>query len=206
MDNVVGFLGYECEDIAIYLAKMLRVLGKNTVIVDRTEQELVCEMFEMSAENEKNRKEGEYSGFTITNRTVCYEEYDFVFYLFGYRLNHPKLYECGKMIMVTDGVPAHVTLLKQIEHWECKSYLIIRNLVSMKHTETYLASIVNKENDFFLIPLDERDVRTKCNLGPYTGCEIRRLSAGMKEVLLKMICNFISDYAEKDIRKQMKKI
>lgn len=198
MDNVVGFVGYECEDIAIYLAKILREFGKNIVIVDRTEQELLCEMFEI-------RTEMEYSGFLITNRAVCHEEYDFVFYLFGYRLNHPKLYECKTMIMVTDGVPAHATLLKKINHWECKCYLLIRNLVPMKHTETYLAAALSNETGYFAIPYEEKDVRSRCSLGPYTGCEIRRLSIGMQEVLRTLVCNLSSEFKEKEIRKRMKK-
>lgn len=199
MDNIVGFVGYECEDIAIYLAKILRELGKNIVIVDRTEQELLCEIFE-------TRTEIEYSGFLITNRTVRHGEYDFVFYLFGYRLNHPKLYECKTMIMVTDGVPAHATLLKKINHWECNCHLLIRNLVPMKHTETYLAAVLSKETEYFAIPYDEKDVRSRCSLGPYTGCEIRRLSVGMQEALLKLICSFYLEYTERDIRKRIKKL
>ena len=81
MDNVIGFVGYECEDIVIYLAKILQALGKNIAVVDRTEQELLCEIFELRTENEITWKEGEYSGFLITNRGVCQEEYDLVFYV-----------------------------------------------------------------------------------------------------------------------------
>lgn len=206
MDNVVGFVGYECEDVAIYLAKILRTFGKNIAIVDRTDQELICTIFEIQAENEKNWKEGEYRGILISNKTVCHEDYDFIFYLFGYRLNHPKLYECGTMIMVTDGLPAHMVLLRKINHWECKKYLVMRNLVPMKHTEAYLAAVVNKETEYFSVPYEEKDIRCRCNLGPYTGCEVRRLSLGMQETLIKLTCNLIPEYKEKDIRRRIKKI
>ena len=206
MENVVGFVGYECEDIAIYLAKILRALGKNIVLVDRTEQEVICEMFDLQSEKEETWSEGEYKGILLTNRGVCHDDYDFVFYLFGYRLCHPKLYECGTMIMVTDGVPVHASMLKHIRHWECKRYLLIRNLVPMKHTESYLAAMANKENEYFAIPYDERDVRSRCSLGAYTGCEIRRLSRGMQQVLLELICSMATDYKEKIVWERMKKL
>ena len=206
MDNVVGFVGYECEDIVIYLAKILQALGKNIAVVDRTEQELLCEIFELRTENEITWKEGEYCGFLITNRGVCQETYDFIFYLFGYRLNHPKLYECGTLIMVTDGVPAHASLLRKIKHGECNNYLILRNLIPMKHTEEYLAVLAGKEKEYFEIAYDERDVRNRCNLGVHTGCEIKRLSVEMKRVLFQMVCNLTPEYGEKRIWEVIKKI
>ena len=206
MDNVIGFVGYECEDIVIYLAKILQALGKNIAVVDRTEQELLCEIFELRTENEITWKEGEYSGFLITNRGVCQEEYDLVFYLFGYRLNHPKLYECGTLIMITDGLPAHASLLRNIKHGECSNYLLIRNLVPMKHTEEYLAALAGQEKEYFELFYDEQDIRSRCSLGVHTGCEIRRLSIGMKRVLFQMVCHMISECEEKRIWKLLKKI
>lgn len=206
MENVVGFVGYECEDIAIYIAKILHALGKTVAVVDRTEQELLCEIFDLRADSEKTWKEGEYSGVLITNRGVNQKDYDYVFYLFGYRLNHPKLYECKKLIMVTDGVPAHASLLKMVENWECKRFLLIRNLVPMKHTEAYLASLTGKEDEFREIAFDEKDIRSRCSMGAYTGCEVKNLSAGMKRVLVFLVCNLNGEYGEKRVREQIKKL
>ena len=206
MENVVGFVGYECEDIVIYLAKILHALGKNIAVVDRSEQELLCEIFELRTKDGITWKEGESFGFLVTNRGVCQEEYDLVFYLFGYRLNHPKLYECGTLIRITDGVPAHASLLRKIKHEECSNYLLIRNLVPMKHTEEYLATLAGKEKDYFEIFYDERDIRSRCSLGVHTGCEIRRLSSGMKQTLFQMVCKLIPEYGEKRVWELIKKI
>ena len=82
MEKLIGFVGYECEDIAIYMAKVLRMLGNNIAIVDRTEQELVCEIFDLQSESGTSWKEGEYCGIHITNKGVCREDYDYIFYLF----------------------------------------------------------------------------------------------------------------------------
>ncbi len=206
MEKVIGFIGYECEDIAIYLGRVLQTLGKKVVIVDRTEQELLCEMLNIRTERGKTWKEGEYCGCRITNKGVNQKEYDLIFYLFGYRLNHPKLYECGKLIMITDGVPAHAALLHNTGPWECKSFLVIRNLIAMKHSEEYLAALAGKDNEFKDLPYDERDIRSRCSLGAYTRCEIKRLSPGMKRILISLVEMAAPEYQEEFVRKQMKKI
>lgn len=206
MARIVGFVGHECEDIAIYLAKILKALGKKVVVADKTEQEVLCEMFGLHAESDKNRKEGEYGGILLTNGGVGQDEADVIFYMFGYRLNHPKLYECEMLIMVADGFPAHASMMRKTGHWECKCYLLLRNLIPMKHTEMYLAVLAGREDNYRIIPYDERDVRARCSLSAYSGCEIRKLSPGMKRVLLAMAGNMLNEYAENKIREQMKKL
>lgn len=206
MDNVVGFVGYECEDIVVYLAKTIGALGKRVAIIDRTEQEMLLEVLGMKNENEKTIREGEFSGVWITNQSLNYAEYDMVFLLFGYRLIHPKLYECQTLVMVTDGVPAHASLLRKIGHWERKQYLIIRNLVPMKHAEKYLAMLSDNETNFCEIPFDERDIRMRYSLSSFSGCAIKRLSAGMKNALVILSCFLATEYQKHHIREAMRRI
>ena len=206
MEKVVGFVGYECEDIVLYLAKMLSELGKKVAIIDRTEQEMLLEVLGMYGEKGNSTREGDFSGIWITDQGVNYEEYDAVLLLFGYRLIHPKLYECGVLIMVTDGVPAHASLLRKIGHWDRKQYLVIRNLVPMKHTEQYLAMLADNEKDYCEIPYDERDVRMRYGLGSFEDCSIKRLSSGMKLSLIALVKFLTSEYQEKQLRELVRKI
>ena len=53
MEKLVGFVGYECEDIVLYLAKILTVLGKKVAVVDRTEQEMLLEVLELKNDMKK---------------------------------------------------------------------------------------------------------------------------------------------------------
>ncbi len=191
MEKIVGFVGYECEDIVLYLAKILTQLGKKVAIIDRTEQEMLLEVLEIHNRKGGSERCGNFSGICITGQSVCYEEYDSVFYLFGYRLIHPKLYECEALIMVTDGVPAHASLLSKIGNWDRKQYLLIRNLIPMKHTEQYLAILAEKENGFCEIPFDEKDIRMKYCLSSYVDGMVKHLSVGMKRALI-IILGFLS--------------
>lgn len=206
MEKVVGFVGYECEDIVVYLARIMGAFGKRVAIVDRTEQELLLEVFDMKTMKNGMAREGEFSGVWITDQGVDYEEYDVVFYLFGYRLIHPKLYECETLIMVTDGVPAHASMLRKIGRWDRKQYLLIRNLVPMRHTEQYLAMLADNEKSYCEIPYDEQDIRMRYSLSSYTDCAVKRLSYGMRKALELLVCFLTSEYQEKYVREVMKKI
>ena len=65
MSNIIGFVGYESEDIVLYLAKILYAFEKRVAIVDRTEQEMLLELLEVGVE-----REGEYEGIWITSQGV----------------------------------------------------------------------------------------------------------------------------------------
>ena len=203
MEKIVGFVGYESEDIVIYLAKLLSAFGKKVAVIDRTEQEMLLEVLDFQEKN--STREGEFSGIWVTDQGVDCDEYDVVFYLFGYRLIHPKLYECETLIMVTDGVPAHASLLRKIGKWERKQYLVIRNLVPMRHTEQYLAMLADNEENYCEIPYDEQDIRLRCSLCIYSECILKRLSVGMKRSLELLICFIEPNCSVKQVREIMKK-
>lgn len=200
--NIIGLVGYESEDIVLYLAKILCALEKKVAIVDRTEQEMLIELLEVATE-----REGEYEGIWITSQGVEKEKYDVVFFLFGYRLMHPKLYECESLIMVTDGVPAHASLLRKVGQWERNQCLIIRNLVAMKHGEQYLKMLVGQtEIACFMIPYNEQDIRLQCCLGVDTGICIRKLSKEMKQMITALLLWLFSEYQEKELKRKINKL
>lgn len=206
MAQLIGVVGYECEDITIYLAGILQALGKKTAIVDRTEQELLLEMLEVRKNEGKAMKESEYCGIVITNQQVSGDGFDVVFYLFGYRLGHPKILDCENLLMITDGIPVHAALLNRLNHGECRRYLVIRNLVPMKHTVEYLAMLADIKRDYSEIPYDERDIRQRSSLSAYSGFKLKRLSLGMKKALLKMLLFLFAEYSGKTVWGVIKKL
>ena len=202
MANIIGFVGYESEDIVLYLAKILYAFEKRIAIVDRTEQEMLLELLEVGVE-----REGEYEGIWVTSQSVEKEKYDIVFLVFGYRLMHPKLYECETLIMVTDGVPAHASLLRKIGQWERTTCLVIRNLVAMKYGEQYLKILTGQtELTCFMIPYEEQDIRIRYCLGSDTEICIKKLSKEMKQTLIQLVLWLFSDYPEKELKKKIRKL
>lgn len=202
MANIIGFIGYESEDIVLYLAKILYAFEKRVAIVDRTEQEMLLELLEVGVE-----REGEYEGIWVTSQGVEKERYDIVFLLFGYRFMHPKLYECEFLIMVTDGVPAHASLLRKIGQWERTTCLVMRNLVEMKYGEQYLKILTGQtELTCFMIPYEEQDIRIKYCIGSDTEICIKKLSKEMKQTLIQLVLWLFSDYSENELKKKIRKL
>lgn len=206
MEKIVGFVGYECEDIVLYLAKIISSFGKKVAIVDRTEQEMLMEVIDAQENRGNTIREGVFSNVWITTQGVCKEEYDMIFMVFGYRLVHPKLYECGTLVMVTDGIPAHASMLRKIGQWERKQCLLLRNLVPMKHTEKYLALLADNEKNYYEIPYDELDIRMRYSLSSYAECAVRNLSTGMKKALVMLVAFLMPEYQERFVREAMKKM
>lgn len=209
MTGIVGFAGYESEDLVLYLARILTALEKKVAIVDRTEQELMLEIFRhrLVSQGENSLKEIEYEGIWITSNTMNYEEYDVVFLLFGYRLMHPKLYECSYLILVTDGMPAHASLLQKVGQWERNHCILIRNLVPMKHGEDYLTMLAAARDwSCFVIPLSEQDIRVHCSLGSEEHIKLKHLSAELREVLVQICCWFHPEWNQKQLKRLLKKI
>ena len=200
MEKIIGMVGYECEDIGLYLAGILRNLGQRVALIDRTEQEMLLEMLEEPEEKETGVREKETEEILITNRNVSLQEFDRIIYLFGYRLLHPKLYECGRILLVADGIPAHATLLGKRVFREQQKFLVLRNMVPMKHTENYLALLAGCEDAYTEVPYDEKDCRMRGTICFSDYGNVRRLSAGMKKALCQMVKFIFPEGSEIAIR------
>ena len=199
MEKIIGIVGYECEDIGLYLAKILYGLGQKVALVDRTEQEMLLEMLEVPKQQDGLERKTEVLGILVTNQNVCLKEFDRIIYLFGYRLLHPKLYQCETLLMIADGIPAHVCLFGMIDSWNRRKFLILRNLIPMKHTGKYLAELADCKNAYCEIPYEEKDIRMRGSLSALNYGNLKLLSGGMKHALHQTINFVFPETNEKEI-------
>lgn len=208
MGKITGVVGYGCEDMVLYLAAIFSGMGKKVAVVDKTEQEMVLEILEIgkSSETVFVQREGEYAGIYLTNQGADREGYEHIFMVFGQRLLHPKLYECENLILITDGLPAHAAQFRRMGQWERKQCLVLRDLVSMKHSEQYLAMLSGSEEAYYSVDYTERDCRMRYGLGAAAGFQLRRLSGEMKRLLVQLV-QFLDLFCqEKEIRQIIKKV
>lgn len=195
MTEKIGFVGYESEDIVLFLAYCLKEQGKHVVIEDRSEQGILLRMLEMGG----NLIHGEatevfFQEILVTNAVAHSEDYDMVLMLFGYRLRHPKLYECNKLVLITDTLPAHAALLREIEEWERKQVLLVRNYAECKHGLRYLELLTGQRTEaVFCIPWEERDVRIRNSLGTAEHVRVERLSVQMRDTIYQLLAFLLSD-------------
>lgn len=200
MIEKIGFVGYECEDIIMYLANCLTEHGKRVVIEDRTEHGILLQMLEAKYRIEQGEEaEVVFNGIPVTNAMIYSEEYDIVLIYFGYRLLHPKLYECNRLVLVTDALPAHALLLRKIEEWERKQILLVKDYTESKHGLHYLTLLTGQTVDSVLcLPWEERDKRIRNSLGTAENIRTEKLSAQMKEIIRQLKVFALSDEAERE--------
>ena len=198
MADKIGVVGYECEDIVLYLAYSLRELGKCVAIEDRTEHGIMFRMLDTEVDLRSGEETTIYfQEIAVTNSILHKEDYDVVFMVFGYRLLHPKLYECGKLILVTDDFPAHASLLKELEEWERRQILLVRNHIESKHGVSYLTHLTGQNTEEVLCTAwEEKDIRIRNSLGSAEYIRLHRLSPGMRENINRLVGFIVSDHQE----------
>ena len=207
MADKIGFAGYETEDMIFYLAYCISECGKKVAIEDRTEYAMLLRLLEIEEERiEKGNAEVMWQGIYVTNGRVREDEYDVVCLAFGYRLQHPKLYECNRLVTVTDMLPAHAGLLRRIGQWERTQVLIIRNCVAVKHSISYIEKLTGiRTRNVIPLPWDAKDVRLRCSIGMGEYIRISGLSSGLQECLGMLLEIFEIDPAGQMVRNIRKK-
>lgn len=199
MKREVGFVGYECGDIAFYLAKMLSFLGKKTAILDRTEHRSVLGIC---------REAGETAGILISESfdEILESECSIILKVFGYQPFWEEIQECRDVFLVTDGSIFWTKRLAevQLDHKGC--HMIVRDMVSMKYTEKYLMFLSEQKiEDCFALFLDERDIKSRYSLGAEKNIFLRHLSEGMKELLRELVLHVDVSIKQKQLCMAQKK-
>lgn len=205
MRDKIGVVGYECEDMILYLAYSLKEFGKRVAIEDRTEHGIMLRMLDAEVDLRNGEETTIYfQEITVTNSILHKEDYDFIFMIFGYRLLHPKLYECEKLILVTDDFPAHASLLSELEEWERRQILLVRNHIESKHGVAYLSLLTEQKTEALLcVSWEERDNRIRNSLGSAESVRLSRLSSSMREAIGQLVEFIVSDsQAESDREKR----
>lgn len=197
---IVGFAGYECGDIALYLAKIFSFLGKRTAILDRTEQQSVIGICGFAEK---------YAGIRISTSLdeVLEAECDVILKVFGYQPLWEEIQECEEVFLVTDGSAFRAGLLAEVQNAHKGCCMIVRNMVSMKYTENYLVLLSGQEIErCFLLFLDERDIKGKYSLGTEKDVPLRQLSESMRELLLEMALYLDASFNRKQICLAQKRV
>ena len=193
MKLIVGFAGYECGDIVLYLAKILSFFGKKTAVLDRTEQRSVLGIC--------GEKE-EYAGIRLfaSLDEVLESEYDVILKVFGYQPLWEEIRECKELFLVTEGSGFRARLLAGIQTANKSCCMIVRNMVAMKYTEDYLMFLAGQEIDHcFLLFLEERDIKNEYSLGVEKDVPLRQLSESMKELLSEIVLRLDNSIERKQI-------
>ena len=199
MKVVAGFLGYECEDMVIYLARIFSFLGRKTMVLDRTEEKSVLGILGEAKENTD-------VCFSCFPDEGMMQDYDVILKVFGYQPQRKELEECRRLFLVTDGSAFRARLLSKFKLWQEECCMIIRNMVSMQYKETYLMLLSEQKIErCFTVFADERDVKGRCCLGIGKRISLHCLSESMIEQLRELVQYLDASVDVKQLRTALKK-
>lgn len=201
----IGFIGWESADIALYLARMLRLSEKKIIVVDHTRK--LSLMRNAGIPEELTGTSGMYREieiFTTKSLQRIPDKTELIIDYFGYYTEHPQIKQCDVLIFVTDMVMYNAQLLQGVEGKEgAEKYLIIRDYIPLKYKEKYLLSETKQEiseENVFILPYDEGDYKSKCYLCIDKKHKLTGLSEPMRRVLLELY----SKIEEKEISRKEK--
>lgn len=208
--KIIGFIGIDCTDIVVYLARMLNATGKKIAIVDCSMNKNLKRTVALPQELVKG--DGYYKEILILSgekdNLADLNAQDIVIYYFESNINHIHIAQCTDFVFVSDMVLSHVQLFKELCIGEVSKIMLIHNAVSVKYGEQYLITQTGqkfKEEDIFIIPYEERDFRSKCYLCIDKTHRLTKLSSGMKSVILNLFLRYIEiEYTGKELTQLLK--
>lgn len=206
----IGFIGYECEDIILHLAKLLSYQGKKVTIIDRSEQAAIFGIVGMLLEHKEMEEQiPEYylGELKITsNQTEADLDSDVLLFYFGYQLDECRREQCDGVFLVTDEVLFHARLLNKAKDICEKRWLLVRNGIDLKYDISYLEQIVGDLSVTSLyVPFCEIDWKRRCYLSIDRSYHIEELSSGMKNALVEMLSLLQLQFTKAEIKRAIKK-
>lgn len=205
----LGYIGYDCVDIALANARMLAAAGKKVHVTDCTEKAYVLLAAGMEG---SSRQGGIYHNVCLSaeHDVDAMGQFDYEIYYFGYNMGHPSVGKCGILYFVTDMLPCNAQILSQVEVGRegIIKRAILRNAIAVKYEESYLTGMMGqgiREEDTLVLMYDEDDYRSRCYLSIDARNSLKRLSRGMKALLCRLFSFCEEEYSRKDVMELLKK-
>ena len=206
----IGVIGTDSTDIVVYLARMINATGKKVGIVDCSVHKSLMRTVALPEELVKGN--GYYKEILILSGEADNEAdlnaQDIVLYYFESNISHAHIAQCTELVFVSDMVLSHAQLLKELFVGDVPKVMLIHNAVSVKYSENYLITQTGQEfqkEDIFVIPYEERDVRSKCYLCVDKMHKLTKLSSGMKSVILNLFLRYMeTEYTGKELTQLLK--
>ena len=199
----IGFVGFDSEDIALYLARLLQTDEDNVVVVDHTRK--LSLMRNAGIPHQLTGKSGMYRGNIeiFASATACKFRKDAVIIdYFGCYTELPEIKDCDIVIFTTDMIVYNAQLLKDVHVKDgAAKFLILRNAIRLKYDESYLIVETGQEfsrDQVFVIPYDEVDYRSKC----YLCIDKMHSLGGLSEPMRKTLLYLYSYVEEKELKRK----
>lgn len=186
----IGFVGCDCTDIILYIARLYAASGKKTAVIDHTEGQMLLRSVPLP--EGLMQQGGYYKGILVQgglngSKEDCLGQ-DVILHSFGYNKDAPELQGCHSLVFVTDMVPCHAELLQGVKAAEgMGSCLLVYGYLPMKYGEEFLMETMGRQFDdghVFLLAQDDRDYKARCYLRMDKRHRLSLLSSQMRNTVM----------------------
>lgn len=200
----IGFIGIDKYDIMLLLSSILSCSNKKILLVDLSESKALT----MSVQKPDGFKASIFStripgvDFLNGNYLPDKNEYDFIFFDFGYNANHPYMDKCLHYIIVTDQQLHNIKRLCNLSLFKTENAIIMLLSIDYKINYKYISEQLNvTENDRIHAVYEESVInRIKLDCQYTNRVSMKDASRGYKNMLFDIL-HLILDGENLDIKK-----
>ena len=204
----IGFLGFDCTDVILYLAELLSAFGKQVSIIDCGNGSTVCGDFDLPVNN--GMAEGYRNDVYICRGLEVPHETEYALYYFGSAMTHSKLCDCSDVVFVTDMVLTNAKKLSSAKITDDVSTIcVLRNFIPVKYGVSAVIQAAGQnipEDRVFALAHTETDYRAKCYIGTDFSVRYKYLSKEMRELLKNILILWEPSLDGKEFMRLVKKI
>jgi hypothetical protein len=213
----IGFAGSDKHDIILYLARILKHLGKKVLIVDGSETGALmsCIPYPVSLD----RTVIDYRGIYFINLckynedlsgSIITMDIDIALIDYGYCMREKDALVLNQIIYVTDQQKHNVDrLIPMADYKNDDKRLVIRDVTGYKYGWKCIINELGLSgmpaNNTSIIFMDEVDTRCKLSCQYEIKTNFRKLSLPAKKTINVLLCGIIHDIKWKEIRPAYKK-
>lgn len=207
----VGFVGTDSYDLLMYLAIMLTVSGKKTLLVDNSCHKALFCCIPVSDRITGMEKEVCYKGMAVRKDTLLDSlegGYDYILADFGQNLKHKDIKYCTTVFLVTDTGLHNMAAIESFCAAMSNMYVLIRDIPCGMNEKCILKllnekGIMGKKSYYFYF--DEADREAMAALQYYNNFHYKKLSPAIHH-FLKEILPEVFGIEEKQLKLTEKKL
>ena len=208
----IGFVGIEAFDIILYMSKTLALLNYQVLIIDLSCSEALTKSILHGMDLDSTRDIIHYRGINYIRRIPCKKELnDFkngvIFVAYGSNYEKIDSLNPDYINFITDPFPNNIDRIKRCLCDEkadgLKLKILVRNIISIEDFERTIDRLdipfesISKEYVYYYINDYENALR--CQISQ--DIRFKRISSGLKRIIINDICNILSDIKPYKIQK-----
>jgi len=210
--EIIGFYGIDNFDIVLYLANLLKGLGKTVLMIDNSESgSLACSVPVLSELDSKNEVI-EYQGIGFT--TLEYDDYiaagyDYILVHYGFIKNETFKF-CTRLVYSVNQLKHNVEKMNNLTNvGEIPKQVLFCDYVSCKIDQKYILDklkLETTEDNLFVFDLDLYDIKNRILSQYNSTVNFKKITPAVKDYLINTVKILCPEISEKEIKKIYNKV